>query len=97
MAERWHCWLDDERREDGDVVETVYDDDTAAEYAAEAFVTKRERQRAFAGDPMPDVITVYALAPSGRLYRVEIVPKYSVDFYTRRRTTVEGTEATGAG
>lgn len=98
MAEQWRCWFDDELREDGDDVETLFvAEDCAAEDAAETYVSASEQYGAFAGDPMPDVIAVYALAPSGRLYRVEVVPEYSVDFCARRAAAVEATEATDAG
>jgi hypothetical protein len=83
---KWRCWFGDDGDDaHGMDVDVMFSGESeAAKEAAEGFVTKREQSGAFAGDPIPDVIEVYARAPSGQVYIVEVNPSYSVGFYACR-------------
>jgi hypothetical protein len=89
-AAHWRCWFDDSEETHGtDIVgDALLPGNTGAEDAAETFVARREEGGAFAGDPIPSVIVVYARAPDGTLFKVEVEPEYSVDFYSRRSVAV---------
>lgn len=81
----WRIWADGQDEDGAREVqpEAPYEEEDAeaiAEDLAENYCARLEDHGYFAGDPYPDTIDIYLIAPTGTRYVVSVRVDFSVDF-----------------
>lgn len=86
MMMKLRCWMPDYENEvdasEFDINALPTEEAAAAEFAAGDAMEKWEAKGRWAGESVPDEMTVHVRAPSGAVFAVCITHDYSINFYT---------------